>query len=139
MQPKMTIILIFVIIVGLGTQAWGLNLKEGRYEITSTVKMSGMPMQPPPTTITECVTQQDPVPNQQADSGNCRITDMKTTGNTVTWEMECDQQGQEMKSRGQMVYQGDRFEGTIDTQMGPQAGNMKMTTTIKGQRIGDCP
>ena len=98
MQPKMTNILIFVIIVGLATQAWGLNLKEGRYEITSTVKMSGMPMQPPPTTITECVTQQDPVPNQQADSGNCRITDMKTTGNTVTWEMECDQQGQEMKS-----------------------------------------
>ena len=90
--------------------------------------MPGMPMQPPPTTITDCVTQQDPVPNQQADSGNCKITDMKTVGNTVTWKMECDQQGQKMKSRGKMVYHGDRFE----------AGNMKISTTIEGRRVGDC-
>jgi hypothetical protein len=126
-------------ILALALPAWGLDFQEGRYEITSTVKMPGMPMQPPPTTITECVTSQDPVPHQQPADANCRFVDMQTTGDTVTWEMECDQQGQKMKSRGKMVYRGDRFEGTVDTRMGPQAGNMQMTTTIKGRRIGDCP
>ncbi len=138
MRTATTLILLIIAMFCLAANAWTLDLEEGRYEITSTVKMPGMPMQPPPTTITECVTQQDPVPNQQADNGNCKITDMKTVGNTVTWKMECDQQGQKMKSRGKMVYHGGRFEGKVDTQMGPEAGNMKISTTIEGRRVGDC-
>lgn len=138
MLKKITTFLILIGIVGLVTQVWGADFQEGRYEITSTVKMPGMPMQPPPTTITECLTPQDPVPNQSAADANCKILDMKTQGNTVTWKMECNQQGQEMKSSGKMVYHGDRFEGTVDTVMGAQAGNMEMTTTINGKRIGAC-
>ena len=129
---------VFCVLLLFAANAWTLDLEDGRYEITSTVKMEGVPMQPPPTTITECLTKQDPVPNQQADGGKCKITNMKTTGDTVTWEMECNQQGQQMKSKGQMAYRGKHFEGTVHTQIGPQAGSMKMTTTIKGKRIGDC-
>lgn len=132
-------VLTVVCLTGLAVPARGLDFQEGRYQITSTVKMPGMPMQPPATTITECLTKQDPVPSESAGSGNCSITDMQTAGNTVTWEMSCDHQGQQMTSRGKMTYHGDRFEGTVDTRMGPQAGNMQMTTTIKGQRLGDCP
>jgi hypothetical protein len=138
MPKKKTTIYILIVMAALAAPVWGLDLQEGRYEITSKVEMTGMPMAIPPTTITECLTPQDPVPDQTAEGQPCRIINMETRSNTVTWEMECDQQGQTMKSNGKMVYRGDRFEGTVDTQMGPQAGNMKMVTTVNGKRIGPC-
>jgi hypothetical protein len=120
------------------TNAWGLDLQDGEYEIISTVEMPGMPMQIPPVTITQCLTPQDPLPNQSTAGQQCNIIDMNTKGNTVTWDMECAQQGQNMHSTGKMVYYGDRFEGTTNTKMGPQSGNMTIITVVKGKRIGGC-
>lgn len=121
-----------------GTCAWGLDLQDGNYEITSKVEMPGMPMQMPPVTVTQCMSQQDPVPDQSTGGQQCNIKDMKTEGKTVTWKMECAQQGQKMQGSGKMVYYGNRFEGTVNTVMGPQSGNMTITTVISGKRIGAC-
>lgn len=121
----------------LAAPAAALDLENGLYEMTSRVEMQGMAM--PPSTITQCLTREDPVPAKSADGSNCKILDMTTDGNTVRWTMECNQQGQQMTSTGEMTYDGDRFEGTIETVMGPQAGNMTMTTQITGKRVGDCP
>jgi hypothetical protein len=84
------------------------------------------------------MTPQDPVPDQSAADSNCRIIDMNTQDNTVNWKVECNHDGQKMKGSGQMIYHGDRFEGTIETVMLDQDGNMTMTTAIKGQRVGPC-
>ncbi len=98
-----------------------------------------MPGNVPPQTIAQCMTKQDPVPKNQASGGQaCKIKDMTRTGSTVTWTMECDQGGQQMESKGQMTYKGDSFEGIVKTIMGPQAGNMIITTIITGNRAGDC-
>ena len=118
--------------------AWGLDLKAGKYEITSIVEMPGMPGGMPPQTVTQCMTKQDPVPNTSADAQGCKITNMKTKGNTVTYEMECTQQGMTMKGSGKMIYKGDTFEGTNKMSMGPAAGGMTVTTKITGKRIGSC-
>ncbi len=120
------------------TSAWGLDLQDGKYEITSKVEMPGMPMQMAPVTVTQCLTQQDPVPNQSTAGQQCNIIDMKTEGKTVSWKMECTQRGQKMQSTGKMVYYGDHFEGTTNTMLGPQSGNMTITTVINGKRIGAC-
>jgi len=118
--------------------AWGLNLNPGKYEITTKVEMSGMPGGTPPQTMTQCLNEQDPVPDSSAGAQGCKITDMKTSGNTVTYTMECDQQGMQTKSTGEITYKGDSFEGTTETNMGPAAGNMTITTVVKGKRIGKC-
>jgi len=120
------------------TNAWGLDLQDGKYEITSTVEMPGMPMQIPPVTVTQCITNQDPLPNQSRDGQQCNIMDMKTEGKSVSWKMECSQHGQKMQSTGKMVYYGDHFEGTTNTMLGAQSGNMMITTVINGKRIGAC-
>lgn len=121
------------------TVVWALDFNPGKYEITSTVEMLGMPAGTiPPQTIAQCLTQQDPIPNSDASNQECEIKNMKQTDNTVSWEMECVQEGRKMTSQGQMTYNGDRFEGTITMNMGPQAGNMAIATTITGNRIGDC-
>lgn len=118
--------------------AWGLDLMPGKYEITSKVEMPGMPGAMPPQTVVQCLDQQDPVPNAAAGSQGCEITDMKTKGNTVTYTMECGQQGAKMKSTGRITFNGDTFEGSTQTVMGPEAGGMTITTVIMGKRIGAC-
>ena len=118
--------------------AWGLDLKPGKYQITAKVEMPGMPGGMPPQTTTQCLNEQNPVPNTSAGAHGCKITDMKTKGNTVTYEMECNQQGMTIKNNGEMTYKGDSFEGTSQTNMGPAAGGMTVKTVVKGKRIGDC-
>jgi len=118
--------------------AWALDFEPGQYEITSKIDMPGMPATIPPQTIIQCMTDQDPVPNSNLENQDCKITNMKQTKTTVSWELECVQQGQKMTSTGQMTYKGDAFEGTIQTNLGPNAGNMVMTTVITGKRLSNC-
>jgi hypothetical protein len=119
--------------------AFGLDLKPGKYEITSKVEMAGMPGGMPPQTTMQCLTQSQPVPNgSSAAAQGCKITDMKTKGNKVSYTMECDQNGMKVKSNGEIIYKGNSFEGTSVMKMGPSAGNMTITTRTTGKWIGKC-
>ena len=138
MQIKSTTVLVLAVTIMLAPQAWGLDFQEGRYEITSSVSMPDMTGAPPQTKITRCMTPKDPLPDQSAADPNCKVMEMQTTGNTVTWKVECRQQGQTMKSSGKMTYQDDRFEGTVNTVMLDPDGNMTINTAIKGRRVGPC-
>ncbi len=123
----------------LSTFSHALDFNPGKYEITSTVEMPGMPAGAvPPQTIVQCVTAQDPIPETNADSQDCKIKNMKQTGNTVTWEMECVLQGQTMTSQGKITYAVDNFKGSVIMKMGPEAGNIIITTVITGKRLGNC-
>ncbi|MFZ0450633.1 MAG: DUF3617 family protein [Desulfatiglandaceae bacterium] len=131
-----TLSVLFILLAAL--PAWGLDLKTGKYEITATVEMPGMPAGMPPQTTTQCIDKQSPVPNSGAGAQGCKITDMKTRGNTVTYTMECVQEGMKIKSKGKITYHGDSFEGTTLMTMGQEAGGMTVKTVIKGKRVGDC-
>jgi hypothetical protein len=118
--------------------AWGLDVNPGKYEITTKVEMPAMPGGTPPQTTIQCLNEQHPVPDSSVGAHGCKMTDMKTTGNTVTYTMECNQQGMQTMSTGEITYKGDSFEGTTETDMGPAAGGMTITTVVKGKRIGKC-
>jgi hypothetical protein len=137
MLKNISIVSILCVMI-IALPAWALDLKPGKYEITTKVEMQGMPGTMPSQTMTQCLTEQDPVPASSADAQGCKVTDMKTEGNTLTYTMTCEQQGMTMKSSGKMTYKGDTFEGTNQTRMGPDAGNMIITTQISGKRIGKC-
>lgn len=126
-------ITIFFIFVSVSSA--GSLLKEGLYEITSKMEIPGMPVPMPPITFKQCMTNQNPVPNQSQSGQECRIKNLKTKGNTVSWDMICDSQQGKMKSSGKVTYKGDRFNGVVMTDI-PGQGQMKMTMT--GQRIGKC-
>ncbi|MBW2607032.1 MAG: DUF3617 family protein [Deltaproteobacteria bacterium] len=113
----------------------GSLLKEGLWEITSKMEIPGMPVPMPPITFKQCMTNQNPVPNQSQSGQECRMKNIKTKGNTVSWDMVCDSQQGEMKSSGKITYKGDRFNGVVLTDI-PGQGQMKMTMT--GRRIGKC-
>ena len=126
--------IILLTAISITFAASGPNIKEGLWEITTKTKIPGMEM--PPMKHTQCITKNDLVPQSSQPGQECKITETKVIGNTVTWTMQCKTQGGEMKGTGKITYSGDSFEGTIIISM-PQA-NMKITTHISGKRIGDC-
>ncbi len=117
--------------------AAGTGMKPGLWEITTTTEMPGMPFQPPPTKVKQCYTkddlkdQKEVLPKQE---GECRITDVKESGNRVTWKVVCSGEGGG-KGSGEMVFKGENeYAGSMRFDM----EGMTMTSRYAGKRIGDC-
>ena len=111
-----------------------VNMQEGLWEITSEVKMPGVNM--PPSTHKQCITKDDLVPQKAQSRNECKVTDVQYKGNTVIWKIECSGQGGVMTGIGRITYNGDSFVGQMKMTMPGQG--MKVTTHMKGRRIGDC-
>ncbi|HPX61441.1 MAG TPA: DUF3617 family protein [Deltaproteobacteria bacterium] len=112
------------------------EMREGKWEISSTVDMPGMPFKMPPTVMTHCYTKEDVkdrkkvVANQNND---CKVTEMKTSGNKVTWKMKCTGQSKGTMS-GVTIFGKDYYNSTMKM----QTEGHNMTTKVKARRIGNC-
>lgn len=112
------------------------EMREGKWEIKSTMDMPGMPYKIPPTVVTHCYTKDDVkdqkkvVTNKNSD---CTVTDMKTTGNKVTWKMKCTGKSKGTFS-GETVFGKDSYDSTMKM----QTEGHNMTTKVKAKRIGNC-
>ncbi len=110
-----------------------LNVEEGTWEVTSQVKIQGMTM--PPMTFSQCITTSDLIPRGDAPGHeSCKMSDVKTVGNTVSWALTCSGEGGEMQSKGQITYSGSSFEGEVTT----KTTGMVMVTQMTGKRTGPC-
>lgn len=116
------------------------DMREGLWEITVKMDMPGMPMQMPAMTHTQCITKKDLIPQKPEKNQDCKTISSKTSGNTVSWTIQCrDKDGTTAESSGKVTYKGDKFDGIIDmTVKQPGQGKMKMTQRISGKRIGEC-
>jgi len=112
-----------------------VNFKPGKWEITSKMEMAGG-MNIPSHTSTQCMTKDNIVPQNTQPGQECVVAETKTTGNTITWTMECKGQQGNMKGVGKITYDGDTFKGEMI--MTIPMGNMKITSKMSGRRIGDC-
>ena len=85
---------------------------------------------------TQCMTNDNIVPQNTQPGQECAVTKTKKTGNTITWNMECSGTQGDMKGVGTITYKGDTFDGEMVISV-PMA-NMKMTSKMTGRRIGNC-
>ncbi len=131
--------IVFITIFSITSFAFAgskINMKEGKWEITTKMEISGMPMSMPPMTHTQCLTNKDLVPQSSQTDQECNITDQKISKDTVTWKVTCKGQGGESKGTGKITYKGDSFNGIIKvTTVQPK---MEMTSQVSGRRIGNC-
>jgi len=116
--------------------AWAApEMQPGRWEITSTIEMSGISTMPT-AKQTQCITDKDLVPQTQSQNDKCSMLESTTDGDTVSWVVNCESDGGTMTSQGKVVYHGNNFSGSIVTTGSrmPSALTQKMT----GRRVGDC-
>jgi hypothetical protein len=111
-----------------------VNMQEGKWEITTTFEMPGMPADVmKPQTFTTCLSQKDYVPADK-DQKDCTMQDVKIDGNTVTWSMAC----KDSSGKGRVTYAGNTFDGFIETIMREGAKEMNAKMSMKGRHIGPC-
>ena len=115
------------------------DVKEGKWEITTKVEMSGMPGGIPPQTMTQCITKKNMVTEPEQKNPNCKMVNSNVSGDTVSWAMTCKEKDRDMESKDLITYKGEKFSGVINsmmTQKGQQS--VKMTAQMTGRRIGEC-
>lgn len=112
-----------------------VDFNPGKWEVISTMEMAGG-MSVPPHTSTDCITEKNIVPESNQAGENCVVSKIKTTGNTISWVTTCKSEQGEMKGEGKVTYSGDTFEGVVVMSM--PALKMKMTSKMKGRRVGPC-
>lgn len=141
---KKSLLMLFSFSVSYGVCAENSELpdiKEGLWALTSTAKMSGMPMEMPPMTTTseECMSKKNALdPRMMLKNQNCEITNMVIDSNVAKWDMSCSQQGMKMTGNGSINYQYESMSGTFNMTMQSEAGTMNIVTEMTGHYIGAC-
>ena len=133
---KTLIVLILMATAGSAAAA-EINMKPGLWRTTIESESASMPFKIPPITTENCITKEDLVPPTKKPNEECTLDKPKISGDTVSWTVQCKTEGGDMKSKGEITYQGDRYRGSISTEIrGPM--NITMRQKLTGQRIGDC-
>lgn len=112
------------------------TMRDGYWELTTTMDMPGMPVKMAPTKVKHCYTKEDVKDQKRVISTdrNCTVTDLKQSGNKVSWKMKCTGENAGVFS-GETVFKGDAYDSTMKMQTQGQTMNMK----VKAKRLGNCP
>jgi len=120
---------------------WGIafagpNVKPGKWEITTKTEMTGMPMTIPPVTHTQCLKEGNLVPQSEEANQECKVSDVKVSGDTVSWKLVCSGKNGRMEGTGKTTYSGETMEGEM--RMVIQGAGVEVKNKISGKRIGEC-
>jgi len=133
-RTRSFISIVGVILLSAGVTLAGPDMNPGKWEITTKTEMPGMPGQS--ITHTQCITNDDLVPVDGDENNNCTVKNMRTSGDTVSWEITCGGQGGQMDGTGEITYTGDTMKGKMEMTM--KGMNMKIKNVFSGKRIGPC-
>lgn len=134
-----------VLALGLATAAVAEtpNIEPGLWEYNNSISFSGdVPIPDQEQTSEECVTPDDIAEGDAflEDVDECEITSKDLRSDGMDYSMVCTQpDGTEMTMDAQMAFEGESASGNIDGTMETPMGQMEMTITMNGRRIGDCP
>lgn len=123
----------------LATFANAQEMKPGLWEITTTMQMQGMQM--PGQKFTHCYSAQDVAAGKQYqgdDKSKCTISNMKTGGGSVSYDMACAFEGGKMTGSVKGTMSPTAYSFDQKMRMTPDQGMGEMHSIIKGRRLGDC-
>jgi len=116
------------------------QMTPGLWEIVSSFEAAGMPQSVPPMKFQHCYRTEDikdlrnTVPEKDP---NCKISDWKESGKTVTWKMSCTGKDA-MTGSGSITYSGDRYTGVNTMTMLDGGQATTMAQKYNARRLGDC-
>lgn len=134
---KLRNLVVCAVVCLLAVPSFAATVNPGKWEVKVETEMTGMPAKIPPQTMTHCITKEDAEKAESMVKGSkpskdCKITDIATSGNTVTWKVECPTQN--LKGEGTMTYSAETYTGSTKFKM----GDMEMSQKVSGKRLGAC-
>jgi hypothetical protein len=137
LNKKLIILAILVSLVWVaGASA---EIKDGLWEITTKIEMKGVPAQMPASTVRQCITKNNPVPQADNKGYQCKTKDHNVSGDTVTYTIECTGKDSVVLTSGKTTYKGNMFDGTSTTNIKTKGQpEIQMTNKISGKYIGPC-
>ncbi|HQW20712.1 MAG TPA: DUF3617 family protein [Rhodocyclaceae bacterium] len=122
-----------------GLIAASAQATPGEYwEITTKMEMAGMPFAMPMITAKVCVPsggEKNPQYMQKKDD-TCQMTDVKMSGNKVTWKARCTTNGETMNGTGESSHERDSYRGSMHLTGHSGGQAIDMTQNYNGKRIG---
>jgi hypothetical protein len=102
-----------------------------------------MPFPMPPITArkTMCLTRENYIPDNAQQGQDCKISDQKANGNTVTWTMRCKAHEGTIQGQGRITYRGDRYDGLMEARLiatDNPGMSIRYRYDMKGERLGAC-
>lgn len=123
----------------LGLAAAAAQAAPGEYwEVTTKMEMVGMPFPMPAVSMKLCVPkggEKNPQHMQKKDS-DCKMSDVRTSGNKVTWKASCVHDSETLNGSGESYYEGDSYRGTLHLTGNSNGHELDMTQTYNGRRVG---
>jgi hypothetical protein len=91
----------------------------------------------PPVSFTHCYTKEDVaktegMPTKLAEQRNCKVSDIKRVGDTITWKVACSGR-HPLTGTGSMTIGSESYTAVTKYKM-PQ----EMTQRTSGKRVGNC-
>ncbi len=127
-----------IVALALLAVAQTVNLRPGKYEVTAEMDMPGMKMAPQKDV--QCITAEDLKDLSKAlidpeEAKNCKVSNYKVSGNKVTFNTTCEEEGVKMASTTELTYTRESFTGVMKSK--DDAGRV-MTIRTTAKRIGEC-
>jgi hypothetical protein len=88
-----------------------------------------------------CLDKNNYVPDNSQQGQECKVSDQKVNGNTVTWTMRCRAQKRTIEGQGTITYKGERYDGVMNAKLvsSDNPGTpVSYQYTLLGQRLGPC-
>jgi len=111
---------------------------EGLWEIMATDEFIGVATDIPPTTFSECLTREEPVPHLQWTGESCDVIGAEFVGQTLTWQLQCQTPYGEKEKQGVIRFDGDQFSGTITPGQSMPGMRTVTVTRLEGRFGGQC-
>lgn len=133
---------LLVLAASPASQADGVAVEPGLWEMTTTMTM---PMLPEPRTVTstDCVEDAELDVDEMSGEGldpDCTLDVSQPDDRTLRWNMDCPVEGGGTSlAEWQVTSNGDSVAGTGSIRMTVMGQEMTMDAVFNGRRIGDCP
>lgn len=128
---------VFCCSMGLAAQQ---GMQAGMWEVTSEMKMPGMPM--PVQKWSHCLSAQDLAAGKQhsMDDGRskCQMSDMKVSGSGYSYGFSCTSPDGKMSGKASGSSTSTSYKTNITLKMVPDPGMGEINQLVTGRRTGDC-
>jgi hypothetical protein len=85
-------------------------------------------------THTECIDKENWTPEELMEDPSCRIYDKADTAKTISWKMDCTQEGMASHGEASFTVDGETITGGMTITMTAGGRTMSMRTTMHGKR-----